>query len=290
MKLQSLAIVTIFFLFGSCCLLSCSNTSTTAQQEEPARFLYLAHTRLNDNSGIYDKIYDIDLNDYQMLLLGGDLAANSFADTAIIQHLDSVFDLKAKTTLWSIGNHDKTSDARFLKTTNKNKTHSYSAHDVTFITLDSQDSLSSIVGAQKEFLMRTLDTLSTSSVLLMTHKLIFMNGHPTMDAKIETVCNGRRGDCYHCHNPNNFQTDIVPALEALVQQGKQVIVVGGDLGYQRSSYEHKDANGITYLGNGVWFPKDGNTVLEFSKSPQSPLQYQFKAIDSVLKVSDAKKD
>ena len=286
MKTQSLALLSMLLLLGSCCLLSCSDTATATAQEESAHFLYLAHTRLNDNSGIYNKVYDIDFDDYQMLLLGGDLAANSFANTEIIQHLDSVFDLKAETTLWSIGNHDKTSDARFIKTTLKNKTHAYRAHDVTFITLDSQDSLSSIVGAQKEFLLNTLDTLTTSSVLLMTHKLIFMNGHPKMDSDIETVCNGRRGDCYHCHNPNNFQTEIVPALKTLVAQGKQVIVVGGDLGYQTASYQYKDPNGITYLGNGVWFPKEGNAVLEFSKSPQAELQYRFRSIDSVLKVVD----
>lgn len=283
-------VVSLLILIGSLCLLSCSETSISELQEQTARFLYLAHTRLNDNSGLYEKVYDIDFDAYEMLLLGGDMAANSFANPQIIAHLDSVFDLKQKTTLWSIGNHDKTSDARFLKTTGKNKTHAYQTKDVTFITLDSQDSLSSIVGDQKRWLLNTLDTLSSSSVVVMTHKLIFMNGHPEMDADIEAVCNGRRGDCYHCHNPNNFQSEIVPALTSLIDKGTQVLVIGGDLGYKTSSFEYKDFNGIQYLGNGVWFPKDGNTVLELSKKPNSALAYRFIPIDSVAKIDQTLTD
>ncbi|MFT5863182.1 MAG: hypothetical protein ACI828_001839 [Flavobacteriales bacterium] len=263
-------------------LFACNEKPLSDLAEDPSTFIYVAHTRLDDNRGIYSKIYDIDFSQYEMTLLGGDLAANSFSNTAIIQHLDSVFDYTSPRTLWSIGNHDKTSDARFLKTTLKRKFHAYEAHDVTFITLDSQDSLSSIVNEQKDFLMATLDSVQTTSLLILTHKLIFMNGHPIMDADIETVCNGRRGDCFHCHNPNNFQSEIAPRLKELQARGVQVMVVGGDLGYKKSSFEYVDPSGIVYLGNGMWHPKDWNSVLVFSKLPQKPMSYSFVAIDSLI--------
>ena len=268
------ACVTFFF--------ACNENTMRDLAEDPSSFIYVAHTRLDDNRGIYPKIYDIDFSKYEMTLLGGDLAANSFSNAAIIQHLDSVFDYKSPRTLWSIGNHDKTSDARFLKTTLKRKYHAYEAHDVTFITLDSQDSLSSIVNEQKDFLIATLDSLETTTVLIMTHKLIFMNGHPVMDADIEAVCNGRRGDCFHCHNPNNFQSEIAPRLREVQARGVQVIVVGGDLGYKQSSYEYVDPSGIVYLGNGMWYPKDWNSALIFSKRPKTPMSYSFVAIDSLI--------
>ena len=260
----------------------CNETPLSEAAETPSNFIYIAHTRLDDNRGIYSKIYDIDFSLYEMTLLGGDLAANSFSNPEIIAHLDSIFDYKSPRTLWSIGNHDNTSKARFLKTTLKEKFHSYEAHDVTFITLDSQDSLSSILNEQKDFLMATLDSITTSSVLIMTHKLIFMNGHSVMDAAIETVCNGRRGDCFHCHNPNNFQSEIAPRLKELQESGVQVIVVGGDLGYKQSSFEYLDPSGIVYLGNGMWYPKDWNSALIFSKLPQKPMSYSFVAIDSLI--------
>lgn len=263
-------------------LIGCNKKPLTDSAEDAANFIYVAHTRLDDNRGIYSKIYDIDFSQYDMTLLGGDLAANSFSNTTIIQHLDSIFDYKSPRTLWSIGNHDKTSDARFLKTTLKNKFHVHEAHDVTFITLDSQDSLSSIVNKQKDFLLATLDSIKTSTVLIMTHKLIFMNGHPDMDADIETVCNGRRGDCFHCHNPNNFHRDIAPKLKELQASGIQVIVVGGDLGYKQSSYEYVDPSGIVYLGNGMWYPKEWNSALIFSKAQRQPITYSFVGIDSLL--------
>ncbi len=246
-------------------------------------FLYLAHTRVKTNDSVYHKVYDIDFTEYDMLLLGGDMAVNSFAQQKITAHLDSIFDFKKPTTLWSVGNHDKTSDENFYTTTLKQKYHVYQKDDVTFITLDSQDSLSSIVGKQKDFLFSVLDTIQTSSVLLMTHKLIFMNDHPILDSKIAKICNANKGTCFHCHNPNNFQKEIYPKLLELKDKGKQIIWVGGDLGYKTSEFEYIDPQGIVFLGNGFWYPKDWNKVLLFSKTKNNPLHYKFVHIDSIFK-------
>lgn len=258
--------------------------------EAPSSYIYIAHTRVNSNDGIYDKVYDIDFSQYDMTLLGGDLAMNSFTTREgleVLPHLDSIFDFKSPTTLWSIGNHDKTSDKRFYDKTRKHKYHAYQRDDVTFITLDSQDSLSSIVGKQKEFLFSVLDTLQTSSILLMTHKLIFMNDHSELDTQIHKVCNANKGSCYHCHNPNNFQKEIYPKLLELKNRDKQIVWVGGDLGYKTSEFEYIDEQGIIFLGNGLWYPKDWNKVLLFSKKKKKPLEYKFVHIDS-LQGSQAK--
>ena len=80
------------------------------------------------------------------------MAQKSFADAKIINHLDTVFDIKSKTTLLSLGNHENTSDSIFYKHTKKKKYGLYQDQDVSFIVLNSQDSLSSIVGNQKQFL------------------------------------------------------------------------------------------------------------------------------------------
>ncbi|MFC4634840.1 hypothetical protein ACFO3O_13035 [Dokdonia ponticola] len=267
-----------FFLF------SCKESSVNP----PKSYIYVAHTRLNTNDSVYHKVYDIDFSTYDMTLLGGDLALSSFSGKTITPHLDSIFDFKSPTTLWSVGNHDNTSDKKFYATTLKKKYHAYQKDDVTFITLNSQDSLSSIVGGQKDFLFSVLDTIQTRSVLLMSHKLIFMNDHPILDARIAKVCNANKGECYHCHNVNNFYQDIYPKLLEVKNRGIQVLWVGGDLGYKTSEFEYVDDQGIVFLGNGFWFPKDWNKALIFSKATEEQLSYKFVHIDSLLKNQGSK--
>ncbi|MEP0264853.1 hypothetical protein [Dokdonia sp.] len=259
-------------------VVSCKQPSV----ETSSSFIYIAHTRVKTNDSVYKKVYDIDFSKYDMTLLGGDLAWSSFSGKTITPHLDSIFDFKNPNTLWSVGNHDNTSDKKFYATTLREKYHAYQRDDVTFITLNSQDSLSSIVGKQKDFLFSVLDTLQTSSVLLMSHKLIFMNDHPVLDARIPKVCNANKGDCYHCHNPNNFQKEVYPKLLELKNRGVQVTWVGGDLGYKTSEFEYVDDQGIIFLGNGLWYPKDWNKVLLFSKRKDKPLDYEFVHIDTLL--------
>lgn len=251
-------------------------------QKRTDHFIYLSHTLIDTNDSIYDKVYDIDFSNFEMTLLGGDLALKPFWDDAVLAHLDTVFNLKSPNTLWSVGNHDRTSKERFYKATLKNKFHAYQRDDITFIQLDSQDSLSAIVGEQKDFLLHTLDTLKTTSVIIMAHKLIFMNDHPVLDNMIKEVCNGHKGDCYHCHNGNNFRTAVYPKLVALQKQGIQIIWVGGDLGYRTSEFEYIDEHNITFLGNGFWYPKPWNKALLFSKRKDDRVQYTFAPIDSLI--------
>lgn len=243
--------------------------------------IYLSHTRLEANDSVYKPVYNIDFSKFDMTLLGGDLAANSFANETVTRHLDDTFDFKNPSTLWSIGNHDETTLDRWERATLKKKYNATSIHDITVIVLNSQDSLSSIVGSQKEFLFNTLDSLHTNTIILMTHKLIFMNDHPVMDAMINTSCNAGKGDCFYCHNENNFQDVIYPKLLELKNKGVQVIWVGGDLGYKKSQFEYVDKNGITFLGNGVWYPEEGNKALIFSKQGLSPMTYAFVSLDSI---------
>ena len=273
------------FLLGLFGVIAVSCVSNS-EQAGAHHFIYLAHTRMNHNDSIYKKVYDIDFSKFEMTLLGGDLALNSFKNDVIVRHLDSVFDFKNPNTLWSIGNHDDIPNKKFFKTTFKNKFHAYQKDDVTFITLNSQDSLSSIVGEQRDFLFTVLDTLQTTSVVVMTHKLIFMNDHPIMDAQINKVVNGKKGTCFHCHNTNNFNDSVYPKLKELSDQGVQIIWVGGDLGYETSHFEYMDEYGVVFLGNGFWYPKAWNKILLFSKKAEMPLKYTFVPIDSLLKYQD----
>ena len=252
-----------------------------SKPNQPDFFIYLSHTRLDRNDNIYQKANDIDFSKYSLKLLGGDLAQYSFHDENIRNHLDDIFDLKSPNTILSIGNHDSVSDISFQKYTNKRKFGLYQKDDVSIVVIDSQDSLSSIVGKQKEFLFKVLDTISTPKVILLSHKLIFMDQHDVMDRMINEVCNAKKGECFHCHNTNNFKKEVYPELLKIRKKGVDVFWIGGDLGVKTTKFEYTDEEGIIFLGNGFWYQSDHNQVLLFKNSKK--LTYKFVPIDSLLK-------
>ena len=247
--------------------------------EDSEKYLYVSHTRLDDNNGVHPKIYPLDFSDYDYLLLGGDLAQKSFQDEKIINHLDSTFSIGSIRTLWSVGNHDRVSDATFFKYTNKHKYGLYQSGDLSFVVLDSQDSLSSIVGRQRDFLFKVLDTISSKKLIFMSHKLIFMDQHPEMDGQINEICNGKKGDCYYCHNTNNFYNEIFPRLKDLRSEGTQIFWIGGDLGRKTSKFQFITEEGIVFLGNGMDPDREKNYVLEIHNDKL--LSFRFVDVDSL---------
>lgn len=276
----------IFGVLSVTFLARCINHSTVESKASSEDFfIYLSHTRLGTNDSIYKKVYDIDFSKYSFRLLGGDLAKKSFENEKIINHLDSIFDLKSRSTLWSLGNHDNTSDSNFYKYTEKKKYGLYQGQDVSFVILDSQDSLSSIVGNQKQFLFEVLDTVTTSKVIILSHKLIFMDQHEVMDTLINEVCNGKKGDCFYCHNTNNFKKEIYPEILKLHEKGKEVYWIGGDLGGKTSQFEYRDKNGIVFLGNGLWHENNANYVLLFKNKKR--MKYRFVHIDTLLEYQNS---
>ncbi len=263
-----------------CCVLSCAPLSQN-NNNSSSTYIFLSHTRTSTNDRIFKKVYDLNLELYEMTLLGGDLGVDSFQDD-FINHIDSIFNLKSKNTLWSVGNHDVTTNENFKNLTGKNKYHSYKTNNTTFITLDTQDSLSNIVGKQKQYFLDILKNTSSKNIIIISHKLIFMDQHPIMDGQINKVCNGPKGKCDYCHNRNNFQHEIYPELVKLKEKGINIIWIGGDLGYKTSSFEYKDLNGIIFLGNGFWFKNKENKVLVLSED-KSSIKYKFVFIDSLIK-------
>ncbi len=157
----------LLYLGVSYCVLCCASLSPK-KKHSSSEYIYLSHTRTGTNDRIFKKIYDLNLELYEMILLGGDLGVDSFQDD-FINHVDSIFNLKSKNTLWSVGNHDVTSNENFKNVTGKNKYHFYKKNNTTFITLDSQDSSSSIIGKQKKFFFDILKNTSSKNIVIMSH-------------------------------------------------------------------------------------------------------------------------
>jgi len=127
-------IKSFILLFLLLSIFSCAKTLPEAANT----YIYISHPRINASDRMYEKVYNIDFSKYDMTLIGGDLAQNIFSNPKMLAHRESIFDFQNPNTLWSVGNHDRSPDSIFYKTTLKKKYHAYKHDNVTFVALNSQ--------------------------------------------------------------------------------------------------------------------------------------------------------
>ncbi len=241
------------------------------------KYLHLSHTRTNTNPAMDSTVEAMDFSAYDMLWLGGDLAESTSFDDITMNHVDSVFNLGSPNTLWSLGNHDYADLQRVQNYTARNPFYSYHKNGITIIVLDSQDSLSNIIGSQKVFFDAVTDTMSSSShLIIMMHKLIWMYGDSVFEPQIPAVTNGGFGSCFYCVNPNNFNTEIYPKLLMIKQRGIGVICIGGDIGFNVKEFSFINNDGIVFLASGINAGTTGNLGLIFNHDiTQKKLTWRF---------------
>ena len=215
-------------------------------------YIHLSHTRLDTNPFVDSNLYHINFEKYDMKWLGGDLAYSTSKDDKTIMHIDSIFDLGNINTLWSLGNHDNYDINRVKNITNRPAYYTYNRNGLTIVVLNTQDSSCNIVGKQREFLNEILDTIQYSShLIILHHKLIWMNDGDYLQTKIASVSNGPFGECNYCINPNNFYSYLYPELVKVRRKGIKVICVGGDIGINENEFEYLTADDIYFLASGI---------------------------------------
>jgi len=228
-------------------------------------YIFLGHTRTATNPNMDSIVEIIDYSEYDMIWLGGDLAYLTSDDEETMDHVDSIFNLGSLNTLWALGNHDYSDLVLISSYTNRPAYYAYYKNGITFIVLDTQDSLSSIVGLQKELFDSVVDTIQLSThLVLIHHKLIWMYGDDYLEPLIPTVSNGGLGDCFYCINPNNFYTDIYPRLLEVKQQGIEVLCIAGDIGKKSKEFEYTTDDNIHFLASGIWNNSSENKALIFN--------------------------
>ena len=211
----------ILTLLFAILLTACSKEDEDFLKPEPEikKYLHISHTRTNSNPYIDSLAEQLDYTKFDMLWLGGDLAHLTSVDEATITYVDSVFNIGDENTLWALGNHDYSNLNRVTSYTNRSPYYSYHKNGITFIVLDTQDSLSNIIGAQKAFFESVVDTMQQSShLIVLHHKLFWMYGDTYLESQISAVANGGLGSCFYCINPNNFYQDIYPKLVEVKQK------------------------------------------------------------------------
>lgn len=211
------------------------------------RYLYLSHTRTKSNPKLDSAVEQINFEKYEMLWLGGDLAQLTSEDDATINHADSIFNLSSRNTLWSIGNHDYTDLERVRNSTKKPLYYSTHKNGITIVVLDTQDSLSNIIGTQRDFLFRVLDTIQESSHLeVLHHKLIWIYNQIDLEPIISAVSNIELAVFFFCINPNNFNSEIYPRLVEIKESGVELICIGWTSDFKRGNLNTKLTRGFIF--------------------------------------------
>lgn len=253
-------------------------------------FLHLAHTRTDANPLLDSEVELIDFSYFDMLWLGGDLALATSEDDSTMMHVDSVLHLGNETTLWTLGNHDYADLDRVQNFTHRNAFYARHQNNITFLVLDTQDSLSNITGDQLELFKSVTDTIRESThLILLHHKLIWMYGNPELEPIIGSVANGGLGPegCFSCIHPNNFYSHIYPELLEVEKRGIEVICVAGDIGFRRSEFEHVTEEGIQFLASGIEAGKTNNKALLFKyNSTLGTLDWEYVLLSELLTPMD----
>ena len=275
-------IITISTIFSIVFISSCKVEEVLVPSDpvDYNSYLHLSHTRTGANPYMDEMVDAIDYSKYEMLLLGGDLAFSTSLDDETMSHIDSIFDLSNPNTLWSLGNHDYSDLLRVQEFTDRLPYYAHHKDGITFIVLDTQDSLSNIIGEQKILFENVVDTLEKSShLILLHHKLIWMYGNSDLEPNISLVSNGGLGDCFYCLNPNNFYTDIYPSLVEVKQKGIEVICIGGDIGSKTDKFEYTSQEGIYFLASGIKAGESDNKALLFEHDVSNNyLTWEYKLI------------
>jgi len=234
-------------------------------QQEVKKYAVFSHTRLDDNSGLNKSIESITFSDFDVLMLGGDVANLSSFDHTILRVLDSVFDISNSKTLWALGNHDYTNVDLLKSYTKKETYYSYTQDNTLFIVLDTQLDSSRISGEQLAFFETVTDTMrSYNNLIILSHKLIWMRDNSNLESQIDYVSNGHLGDCSYCIQINNFYTDIYPKLVSLKKANVNVYCVAGDIGFKMSKYKYETMDGVVFLATGMNSSSENDFYLEFS--------------------------
>lgn len=238
---------------------SCKKKNIHTVSEKNYQYIFLGHTYDNRNGKqeVDNRILNIDFNNYDLILLGGDITSNTTLEYSTLYYVDSIFNIKSDKTLWALGNHDYANPDWVKDFSSKPRYYAFNVNNISFLVLDTQDSACSIINDQLMLIQNIADTiLHSSHLIIIHHKLIWLRDNTDL-SDYSYISNGPFGDCSYCINKNNFYSDIYPLLRSIQQKGIQVIMIGGDIGIYAKEFEYKTPDGIYFLASGL---KAGDTA------------------------------
>lgn len=270
----------VFLLFLSACN---EQEAPVLPEPQPEKILHISHTRTEEQGTISPKVSSIDYSKYNAILLGGDLDVFTSESEENMRQWDDIFDFGSESTLWTLGNHD-TSDRSLVEAfTGRPSFYAHTQNDITFLVLDTQENSSNITGGQLDLVQNVTDTISESDYLIvLTHKLLYLQGNPDLEVFLTEVPNGGPGDCGWCTNPNNFWEDIYPLLNEVQNRDINVVCIAGDLGKTENEFDYLTPEGIRLMASGMSVDKEENKVLVISRESDEKIRdFEFVNIEDL---------
>ena len=248
--------------------LSFGFVSGYAQADSALTYLHIGHPRLDGPFAVQlvDPILEnLDYTPYEGVFLGGDLTTNTSWYYSTLLYLTQIFDLDKISTLWSLGNHDINNIWNVQQITQRPLFYAWHHEGVTFLVLFTDDDSCSMTGNQMDLVTSVVDTISTSShLVILHHKLIWMEGNPVLQPMADSVSNGMRGNCGYCLNPNNFYADVYPLLVDVQRRGVDVVLIAGDIGKKVKKFSYQTQDSIWFLASGIEAGDTGNLLLKLT--------------------------
>lgn len=269
---------TVFLILSLIGLLSCGKNQEIIESpvEQKSEYIFLGHTYFKSNR-IDPRLETIDYRTYKGVWLGGDLCSETTRERATIDYLDDIFDLSSEDTHWAVGNHDvRNGNLDWIRTaTNKELFHAQTKDGITIATFDTnvghvngRDATCEYRAQQADFLLNLLDTLQTSShLILLTHWVVWGEVEPNIPCK--TLANNCiNGFQFLCGGgASRFPPFLYDKLAALEERGIEVMVVSGDGGVYSKQFHHATKEGVDFFISGLFATLDRDNPPTFAVGP-----------------------
>lgn len=258
-------------------LLSCS---LAFAQADTIKYLLLGHTYEQENR-VDHRIEKLAFEQYDGILLGGDLCSETMRDRSTLVYLDSLFDLDSPTTFWTLGNHDvRNFNADwYFEFTKKKSYHTTSLHDAVFMVLNTTLNLSNCEDLNEQFylLEKICDTIQESKYLILFQHHNFWKGIPGISNVLNKAHANIENFKVNCDDFNaSFFNAIYPKLKSVQNRGIQVICILGDASDSAAAYS---SDGILFIASGLRTSSTTRVGI-LSLIPQSgELMWEFPDLD-----------
>lgn len=238
-------------------LISCNAEDKYEDDPYILRYIFLGH--IYEKNNVDRRIEKMNLNIYDMILLGGDVCSETTSSYSTLQYIDKIFNLGSLNTHWTLGNHDvRNGNLEWIKEFTKRDLY-YSAkyNNLTIFNLNtSLNTLGAesthLINKQFEYLKNFCDTLiNTSFFIVIMHHIVWAPLDTSF--KILEVANTNNNNWPAKIYPDATFTDsIYPMLKNVAERGIQVICVSGDAGKKsKKCYEFTTNENIVFLTAGV---------------------------------------
>ncbi len=249
-------------------LLLCLFLGCTSEPQQPRQYLFLSHIYqwgVQENNRIDYRLQDFNFRTYDQVWLGGDLCARTAEREATLDYLDSIFDLSAPSTHWTLGNHDVMyGQLDWITTRTQRLTYYTRAYpNLQLAVLNTNEFYDpayqpkphecALLEGQLEMLQSLADTLSHARQFVLLHHYGVLSKEMTkQQLATDQLFNFYRPDLLvSCSSPGIFAERLYPILQAIQKKGIQVILVCGDFGQRAKQMEYRDASGIIFLASGI---------------------------------------